>query len=62
MDDANQKENAIIFCAAQDHAAAIRDLVNQCKESKDTNYCIRVTANDGAIGGQFLREFQDNEK
>jgi type I restriction enzyme R subunit len=62
MDDANQKEKAIIFCATQDHAAAIRDLVNQYKKSKDPNYCVRVTANDGAIGEQFLREFQDNEK
>ena len=68
MDDANQKEKAIIFCATQDHAAAVRDLVNQYHHSKDkaclvsTNYCVRVTANDGEIGEQFLREFQDNEK
>jgi type I restriction enzyme R subunit len=62
MDDANQKEKAIIFCATQDHAAAVRDLVNQVKKSTDPNYCVRVTANDGEIGEQFLREFQDNEK
>jgi type I restriction enzyme R subunit len=62
MNDANQKEKAIIFCATQDHAAAIRDLVNQYKKSTDPNYCVRVTANDGEIGEQFLREFQDNEK
>ncbi len=62
MDDANQKEKAIIFCATQDHAAAVRELVNQYKKSKDPNYCVRVTANDGEIGEQFLREFQDNEK
>ncbi len=62
MDEANQKEKAIIFCASQVHAAAIRDLVNQYKKSKDPNYCVRVTANDGEIGEQFLREFQDNEK
>ena len=62
MDDANQKEKAIIFCATQAHAALVRDLVNQYKASKDTNYCVRVTANDGEIGEQFLREFQDNEK
>lgn len=63
MDDANQKEKAIIFCATQVHAAAVRDLVNQFKtESQDANYCTRVTANDGEIGEQFLREFQDNEK
>ena len=62
MDDANQKEKAIIFCATQDHAAAVRDLVNQLKKSTDPNYCVRVTANDGEVGEQFLREFQDNEK
>ena len=32
------------------------------KKSKNPNYCVRVTANDGEIGEQFLREFQDNEK
>ncbi|MEI8204022.1 MAG: DEAD/DEAH box helicase family protein [Bacteroidota bacterium] len=62
MDEANQNEKAIVFCAIQDHAAAIRDLINQYKKSKDLNYCVRVTANDGEIGEQFLREFQDNEK
>jgi len=62
MDDANHNEKAIIFCATQDHAAAVRDLVNQYKKSTDPNYCVRVTANDGEIGEQFLREFQDNEK
>lgn len=62
MDEANQNEKAIIFCATQDHAAAVRDLVNQYKKSTDPNYCVRVTANDGEIGEQFLREFQDNEK
>ena len=32
------------------------------KTSKDPNYCQRVTANDGALGEQHLRDFQDNEK
>ncbi len=62
LDEANQKEKAIIFCANQPHAALVRDLVNQYKKSTDPNYCVRVTANDGEIGEQFLREFQDNEK
>lgn len=62
MDEINQNEKTIIFCAIQDHALAIRDLVNQMKKSKDPNYCHRVTANDGARGEQYLREFQDNEK
>ena len=62
LDDANQKDKAIVFCASQDHAAAIRDLINQYKDSQDPNYCTRVTANDGELGEQYLREFQDNEK
>ncbi|MBV9251730.1 MAG: hypothetical protein JO227_21120, partial [Acetobacteraceae bacterium] len=32
------------------------------KTSKDPNYCVRVTAADGAIGDQELKAFQDNEK
>lgn len=62
LDEINQNEKTIIFCATQDHALAVRDLVNQMKDSNDPNYCVRVTANDGARGEQFLREFQDNEK
>jgi type I restriction enzyme R subunit len=46
----------------QDHALAVRDLINQMKTSTDPNYCQRVTANDGALGEQHLRDFQDNEK
>lgn len=62
MDDCDQNEKAIIFCATQEHASLIRDLINQYKKSKDPNYCVRVTANDGAMGEQYLRDFQDNEK
>jgi type I restriction enzyme, R subunit len=62
MNEINQNEKTIIFCSTQVHAAAVRDLVNQIKESKESNYCVRVTANDGARGEQYLREFQDNEK
>ncbi|MEN9997564.1 MAG: hypothetical protein RI922_554 [Bacteroidota bacterium] len=62
MDDCDQNEKAIIFCATQEHASLVRDLINQCKKSKDPNYCVRVTANDGAMGEQYLRDFQDNEK
>ena len=58
----NQKEKTLVFCATQAHALAVRDLINQMKTSKDPNYCQRVTANDGALGNQHLRAFQDNEK
>jgi len=62
MDEINQNEKALVFCATQDHAAAVRDLINQYKKSTDPMYCVRVTANDGELGEQYLREFQDNEK
>lgn len=62
LDEANQKEKAIIFCKGQAHAALIRDLINQMKDSDDLHYCERVGADDGARGEEFLRTFQDNEK
>ncbi len=58
----DQREKTLVFCASQDHALAVRDLINQLKTSKDPNYCQRVTASDGALGEQHLRDFQDNEK
>ncbi len=62
MEQMNQNEKTLVFCATQDHALAVRDMVNQMKTSKDPNYCQRVTANDGELGEQHLRDFQDNEK
>ena len=62
MDQIDHREKTLVFCATQDHALAVRDLINQMKASSDPNYCQRVTANDGALGEQHLRDFQDNEK
>jgi len=62
LDQIDQNEKTLVFCASQDHALAVRDLINQMKASPDPNYCQRVTANDGALGEQHLRDFQDNEK
>ena len=62
MDLIDQREKTIVFCATQDHALLIRDLVNQTKTSTHPEYCVRVTANDGALGNEHLRTFQDNEK
>ena len=58
----DQKEKTLVFCATQAHALAVRDLINQMKKSSDPNYCQRVTSDDGFIGEQHLRDFQDNEK
>jgi type I restriction enzyme, R subunit len=62
MEQIDQKEKTLVFCATQDHALGVRDFINQIKVSQEPNYCARVTADDGERGEQFLREFQDNEK
>ncbi len=62
MEQINQDEKTIVFCATQNHAAAVRDLINQRKTSKHPDYCARVTANDGKIGETHLANFQDTEK
>ncbi|MDI1252811.1 type I restriction endonuclease subunit R [Thermomonas sp.] len=62
MELIDQREKTLVFCASQDHALLVRDLINQIASSMDPFYCVRVTANDGARGEQSLREFQDNEK
>jgi type I restriction enzyme, R subunit len=53
MEQINQNKKTLIFCATQDRALAVRELINQMKT---------VTANDGEVGNQHLRDFQDNEK
>jgi type I restriction enzyme R subunit len=62
MNAIDPREKTLVFCATQLHALAVRDLINQRKTVADPNYCVRVTANDGALGEQHLRDFQDNEK
>ena len=58
----NPSEKTIVFCANQAHAAMVRDLINQESDNTAVDYCVRVTANDGAIGETYLKQFQDNEK
>ncbi len=62
LQNINQNQKTLVFCASQIHAAAIRDLINQNKEGTNPDYCHRVTADDGKIGEEHLRNFQDNEK
>ncbi|MFA5258015.1 MAG: DEAD/DEAH box helicase family protein, partial [Opitutales bacterium] len=62
MEQINQNEKTLVFCATQLHALAVRDLINQMKTSTDPNYCHRVTADDGARGEEKLKQFQDNER
>ncbi|PIR00774.1 MAG: restriction endonuclease subunit R [Nitrospinae bacterium CG11_big_fil_rev_8_21_14_0_20_45_15] len=60
MNAINPNEKTIVFCATQEHALTVRDMINQIMTKP--GYCVRVTANDGEMGEQFLRAFQDNEK
>lgn len=55
-------EKTIVFCATQEHAMIVRDMINKHKKCPDSNYCQRVTADDGEEGEKILRTFQDNEK
>jgi len=62
MEQIDQREKTLVFCATQIHALAVRDLINQLKISTDPHYCERVTADDGTEGERFLTQFRDNEK
>ncbi|MDB4440197.1 DEAD/DEAH box helicase family protein, partial [bacterium] len=62
MEQIDHNQKTIVFCATQNHALAVRDLINQISTSTNPDYCARVTASDGKIGEQHLKIFQDNEK
>ncbi|MCK5589091.1 MAG: DEAD/DEAH box helicase family protein, partial [Candidatus Pacebacteria bacterium] len=62
MDSINQDEKTIVFCANQKHASFIRDLINNYSKNTNSDYCVRVTANDGARGENFLKQFRNNEE
>ncbi|MFN3195967.1 MAG: EcoAI/FtnUII family type I restriction enzme subunit R [Chlorobiota bacterium] len=56
------QEKTIVFCSIQKHAAMIRDLINEEAPVKDPLYCVRVTADDGQLGEDYLKTFQNDEK
>lgn len=62
MDEIGTSDKTLVFCANQDHALTIRDMINQYVQPADPDFCVRVTANDGNRGEEFLRKFQDNDK
>lgn len=61
MSHINPNEKTLVFCATQNHAGQVRDMINRHHRGNH-NYAVRVTANDGDIGETYLKEFQDNEK
>ena len=62
LDSINHNEKTLVFCANQNHAAKIRNYINQAVPNPPIDYCVRVTADDGQEGETYLRQFQDNEK
>lgn len=66
LEQINPAEKTIVFCNDEKHAAMIRDAINKYKPSgtlgDNANYCVRITASEGEIGDQRLREFRDNER
>ncbi len=58
----NKDEKTLVFCANQEHAAKVRELINEESDSPSNDYCVRVTADEGEIGDTFLKRFRDNEK
>ncbi len=55
-------EKTIVFCSSQRKAMVVKDFINKHKKRPASNYCERVTADDGEAGEAILRTFQDNEK
>lgn len=58
----NPDDKTIIFCATVRHAQLIADIINEEVEDRPANYCVRVTSDDGVVGDNHLRTFQDNDK
>ena len=54
-------EKTLVFCATQNHAGQIRDMINRLHKG-NPEYAVRVTANDGEQGEKYLSDFQDDEK
>ena len=54
-------EKTLVFCCTQQHAQIIRDMINQWKQVPDSNYCERVTSDDGKDGEEKLKQFQNND-
>ena len=54
-------EKTIVFCSTENHAAQVRDMINQVRKGNPF-YAARVTSHEGNNGETMLNEFKDNEK
>jgi len=62
LQNMNPMDKTIIFCVNQQHALDMRIAIDKFKTIKDSNYCVRVTSDEGDIGRDFLEMFQNNDR
>lgn len=62
LSETDPRHKTLVFCANQQHALLIRDIINGRKSSAEPDYCVRVTADEGARGEEMLRRFQEADK
>ncbi|MBT0759470.1 EcoAI/FtnUII family type I restriction enzme subunit R [Campylobacter lari] len=58
----NPMDKTIIFCSNQAHASEVKRAIDKFKSVKRDDYCVRVTSDEGKIGLEYLKQFQDNDK
>ncbi|EAK9939741.1 DEAD/DEAH box helicase [Campylobacter lari] len=58
----NPMDKTIIFCANQAHASEVKRAIDKFKSVQRDDYCVRVTSDEGKIGLEYLKQFQDNDK
>ncbi|MBZ7940206.1 EcoAI/FtnUII family type I restriction enzme subunit R [Campylobacter molothri] len=58
----NPMDKTIVFCVNQAHASEVKRAIDKYKNVKEDDYCVRVTSDEGKIGIDYLKQFQDNDK
>ncbi|WP_407924064.1 EcoAI/FtnUII family type I restriction enzme subunit R [Campylobacter estrildidarum] len=58
----NPMDKTIVFCVNQAHASEVKRAIDKYKSVKKDDYCVRVTSDEGKIGIDYLKQFQDNDK
>ena len=57
-------EKALVFCVTQEHALRIAHIIREEAKRRGVyaaHYCERVTAEDGAVGEGYLKQFRNSE-
>lgn len=62
LEQINPEDKTIVFCATQQHAMIVRDMINRHSKKPNPFYCVRVTADDGKQGEQQLELFEENDR